>query len=74
MQVDYKKLQLLILAQALVDVLRQDLGLEAEAFDDYAEALAYTTRYSRLRERLSTYDKKAWLEELEDALGRSGHA
>jgi len=62
----------LILAQALVDVLRFELGLPVDNDADEFDAYAYVTRYDKLRKRLleAPINKKKWVKELETALGR----
>jgi hypothetical protein len=57
-------LNLHILAQAIEDVLRFELGLplvgvpEEKAWDAYSEALAFVTRYPTLSNRLNTLRTK----------------
>ena len=67
-----KYLELLILAQALTDVLRAELGLQEIGGDDFEElatAYVHVARYPTIRKRLA---KKAefngWLQRVEDVL------
>lgn len=71
----YTRISLMILAQAVEDVLRFELGLPLEGIDDgqeddvYEEARVYIMRYPRLVERYQRLHnkKKEWLEEVLDA-------
>ncbi len=65
----------LILAQAIEDILRFELGLPLvgtqaeEAEDAYYEALSFVARYPKLLSKVRTNSryKKQWLKEVEDA-------
>lgn len=65
----------MILAQAVEDVLRFELGLPLEGIDEtelddaYEEARVYIMRYPRLvaRYRKLKNKKRQWLEEVQDA-------
>lgn len=67
------KLQLHILAQAIEDVLRFELGLPlvgaaAQTHPElYAEALSFLARYPTLVNRWKYANKRAWLKEVHDA-------
>ena len=69
------RISLMILAQAVEDVLRFELGLPLEGLDDneqddvYEDAKVYIMRYPRLVERYRKLHnkKKEWLEEVKDA-------
>lgn len=71
----FTRLSLMILAQAVEDVLRFELGLPLEGIDDgqeeeaYAEARMYIMRYPRLIERYRRLSgqKLEWLQEVENA-------
>lgn len=71
----HTRISLMILAQAVEDVLRFELGLPLEGLDDneqdevYEEARVYIMRYPRLVERYRKLHnkKKQWLEEVRDA-------
>lgn len=70
-------LQLHILAQAIEDVLRYELGLPLvgastdQAFDIYSDALVFISRYPTLSKKLDNlrtkYKKHQWLSEVTDA-------
>lgn len=67
------RISLMILAQAIEDVLRFELGLPLEGVTPeeqeelYEEALEYIMRYPRLFERYKKLNKQEWLKEVEDA-------
>lgn len=69
------RLSLMILAQAVEDVLRFELGLPLEGIDPeeveeaYAEARMYIMRYPRLIDRYKKLrrHKREWLQEVENA-------
>lgn len=69
------RLSLMILAQAVEDVLRFELGLPLEGIEPdeieeaYAEARMYIMRYPRLVDRYKKLQrqKREWLEEVEHA-------
>ena len=71
----HTRISLMILAQAVEDVLRFELGLPLEGLDGseqdevYEEARVYIMRYPRLVERYRKLHnkKKEWLEEVQDA-------
>lgn len=66
-------LDLLILAQAVEDVLRFELGLPLEGVakkkrdESYEDALLYIMKFPKLRERYRRINKKLWLKEVEEA-------
>ncbi len=66
-------LDLLILAQAVEDVLRFELGLPLEGVakkkrdESYEDALVYIMKFPKLRERYSRLNKQKWLREVQDA-------
>jgi hypothetical protein len=63
----------MILAQAVEDVLRFELGLPLEGVSKeeqdelYEEALEFIMRYPRLVERYKKLNKEEWLKEVENA-------
>lgn len=69
------RLSLMILAQAVEDVLRFELGLPLEGIEPdeveeaYAEARMYIMRYPRLVDRYKRLHgkKQQWLQEVENA-------
>lgn len=69
------RISLMILAQAVEDVLRFELGLPLEGLNDseqddvYEDAKVYIMRYPRLVERYRKLHgkKKEWLQEVENA-------
>jgi len=69
------RLSLMILAQAVEDVLRFELGLPLEGIEPgeieeaYAEARMYIMRYPRLVDRYKKLSRKKqqWLQEVENA-------
>ena len=71
----HTRISLMILAQAVEDVLRFELGLplegvsKAEHEELYEEALLYIMKYPRLVSRYKklTKKKREWLREVEDA-------
>jgi hypothetical protein len=68
-----KHLELLVLAQALSDVLRAELGLEKvttdEEFDELTNAYSHLASYPTIRERLAKKAQyKEWLEKVEEVL------
>lgn len=71
----HTRISLMILAQAVEDVLRFELGLplegvsKAEQEELYEEALEYIMKYPRLVSRYKKLNKKKreWLREVEDA-------
>lgn len=66
-------LDLLVLAQAVEDVLRFELGLPLEGVakkkrdESYEDALIYIMKFPKLRERYKKLNKKRWLREVQDA-------
>lgn len=66
-------LDLLVLAQAVEDVLRFELGLPLEGVtrkkrnQSYEDALVYIMKYPSLRERYKRLNKRRWLREVEHA-------
>lgn len=68
-------LDLMVLAQAVEDVLRFELGLPLEGVakkkldESYEDALVYIMKFPKLRERYKKLNKKKWLEDVEDARG-----
>lgn len=66
-------LDLLVLAQAVEDVLRFELGLPLEGVarkkrnQSYEEALVFVMKYPSLRERYKKINKRLWLREVEHA-------
>lgn len=66
-------LQLHVIAQAIEDVLRYELGLPLEgalsdeAIQIYYEALEYLKQYPILKNRYKKRNKLNWLREVEDA-------
>lgn len=66
-------LDLLVLAQAVEDVLRFELGLPLEGVtrkkrnQSYEDALLYIMKYPTLRDRYGRLNKRKWLREVEDA-------
>jgi hypothetical protein len=77
MEKNLRLLHLLVLSQALEDLLRFELGLPlegqlraGEAEDFYEEALVLVSHYPPLRQRvvkLKKAGKRRWLKELENA-------
>lgn len=67
-------LDLLVLAQAVEDVLRFELGLPLEGVgkkkldESYEDALLYIMRFPKLRDRYKKINKRTWLREVEAAL------
>jgi hypothetical protein len=67
------RISLMILAQAVEDVLRFELGLPLEGVSKeeqdelYEEALEFIMRYPRLVERYKKLNKEEWLKEVENA-------
>jgi hypothetical protein len=66
------KLELLILAQAVEDVLRFELGLPLVGHSDieedvYMDALAFMSKYPTLMRKYYRGNKNLWLQEVEDA-------
>ena len=70
-----KHLELLILAQALADVLRSELGLSEvgdEDFEDLANAYVHLAQYPTIRKRLAhKAEYGVWLERVEEVLNES---
>jgi len=67
-----RRLQLLILAQALEDILLYELGLPLvgsprNVEEAYENALAYIGAYPTLINRWKSRDKRTWLNEVRDA-------
>lgn len=66
-------LDLLVLAQAVEDVLRFELGLPLEGVarkkrgESYEDALMFIMKYPSLHERYKRINKRRWLREVEHA-------
>jgi len=66
-------LDLLVLAQAVEDVLRFELGLPLEGVakkkrdESYEDALVYIMKFPKLRERYKKLNKRRWLKDVQHA-------